>query len=468
MKEIAFRWIDKHLVNVTIRENFLILFFAPLFAILIVSATLIDAAESQQSQMLQQEMENVATLISQTNLSQSDVSRILAGSNIQVGSSGKHTVQVTNSGYNLTITEQPNLLSALTISHATIIVAACLFIIMCLYYIMTFMGGALYNIYDAVTRLADGDLSYRINYSPARNDFNLIARTVDRVSEREHKLVIATQEAIALIQQISSELRQRSQDNEALTLQQQERIDSLASATEQMASSVREVASHAHDTSSQTNEATQLTTQGQTQVTTTLSAINQLGTEINSAAQAVEKLDSNTAQIGDVVTTISAISEQTNLLALNAAIEAARAGEQGRGFAVVADEVRTLAGRTQNATVEIQQMIEALQNNSQSLMKVMHHTVGNAESSGKMMSSVSQDIDQISEKNQSIAGRSIEIAAAAEEQGGAVADSIASDVEQVREQSRRVAGMVTQSTEEIHRLYQQADVLENLMKDLKV
>ncbi len=348
--------------------------------------------------MLQQEMENVATLISQTNLSQSDVSRILAGSNIQVGSSGKHTVQVTNSGYNLTITEQPNLLSALTISHATIIVAACLFIIMCLYYIMTFMGGALYNIYDAVTRLADGDLSYRINYSPARNDFNLIARTVDRVSEREHKLVIATQEAIALIQQISSELRQRSQDNEALTLQQQERIDSLASATEQMASSVREVASHAHDTSSQTNEATQLTTQGQTQVTTTLSAINQLGTEINSAAQAVEKLDSNTAQIGDVVTTISAISEQTNLLALNAAIEAARAGEQGRGFAVVADEVRTLAGRTQNATVEIQQMIEALQNNSQSLMKVMHHTVGNAESSGKMMSSVSQDIDQISEK----------------------------------------------------------------------
>ncbi|NBI52895.1 methyl-accepting chemotaxis protein [Photobacterium alginatilyticum] len=467
MKEIAFRWIDKHLINVTIRENFLILFFAPLIAIIIVSTTLIDAAEKQQNQILRQELETVATLISQTNLEQSDVIRVLADSNIQVGSSGKHTAQVANSGYQLTITEQPNLLSALTIGHSAIIVAACLFIVMCLYYIMTFMGGALYNIYDAVTRLADGDLSYRINHAPARNDFNLIARTVDRVSEREHKLVIATQEAIALIQQISSELRQRSNDNEALTLQQQERIDSLASATEQMASSVREVASHAHDTSSQTSEAAQLTTQGQTQVITTLTAINQLGTEINSASKAVMELDSNAAQIDDVVTTISAISEQTNLLALNAAIEAARAGEQGRGFAVVADEVRTLASRTQNATVEIQQMIEALQSNSQRLMKVMQHTVSNAESSEKMMSSVNQDIDQISAKNQSISGRSIEIAAAAEEQG-AVADSIASDVEQVRKQSRQVADMVTQSTEEIHRLYQQADVLESLMKDLKV
>lgn len=112
-------------------------------------------------------------------------------------------------------------------------------------------------------------------------------------------------------------------------------------------------------------------------------------------------------------------------------------------------------------------MIEALQNNSQGLMKVMHQTVNNAESSEQMMTSVSQDIGLISEKNQYIADRSIEIAAAAEEQG-AVADNIASDVEQVRMQSRRVGDMVTHSASEIQRLNQQADVLESLMKDLKV
>ena len=467
MKKVAFRWIDQYLVNVKIQENFLVLFFAPLLAIIIVSMTLMNAAESQQNRLLLQESETIAALIAKSDLSREEVKLVLQKSNFQIGIQGANTTPVPNANYSLTTAKQPSLISEITGTQAAVVITACVFIILCLYYIMTFMGGAMFDVYMALKRLADGDLASRINYAPARNEFNLLAQTIDQVSEREHRLVKATQEAIALIQSISTELQQRSNDNEQLANQQQDSMDSLLSATQQMVHSIREVASHAQDTSGQTHEATQVSNQGLEQVTNTLSSINQLSTEINSAAEAVTSLDSNAVKINDMVTTINAISEQTNLLALNAAIEAARAGEQGRGFAVVADEVRTLAGRTQSATVEIQQLIEELKNNSQCLLKITQHTVSNAQASEDMMNSVILDIRLISEKNQYIADRSTEIAAAAEEQG-VVSDNIATDVELVRTQSLKVADMVTKSASEIQHLNQQTTELEGLMKGLTV
>ncbi|MCL1059485.1 methyl-accepting chemotaxis protein [Shewanella gelidimarina] len=467
MKEVAFRWIDKFLVNIKLQENFLILFFSSLLAILIVSLTLISAEQDQKNKQLQQEIHLVSNLISKTELSQNELSGILANSNLKLGNQGAYATKVPNTNVSISAKALPGIFSTLGLGHYAIILFCIGFIIISYYYIRSFMGGALFNIYDAVKRLADGDLASRIAYAPARNEFNIIAQTIDRVSEREHVLVKTTQEAIALIQQISSQLRQRSNENATLTSQQQERIDSLASATEQMASSIREVASHAHDSSTQTSDATQTATLGLSQVESTQRAIKKLTSEINAASGAVADLDSSASQIDDVVSTINAISQQTNLLALNAAIEAARAGEQGRGFAVVADEVRTLAGRTQTATVEIQKMIEALQSNSQGLITVMKQTVAEAETSESLMESVSKNISQITSQNQYIADRSVEIAAAAEEQG-AVADNIASDVDLVRTGSESVALMVTQTASEIETLNSQADVLENLMKDLKV
>lgn len=458
MKQVAFRWIDKYLIHVKIQENFLILFFAPLLAILIVSMTIKNAAEDQQNRILLQESKTITQLIEGSSLSTEEINRILAKSNFN---------SLDNNNDKLTIKPQPSLLFELTITQAAIITSALIFIGLCLYYIMTFMGGALYEMYKALQRLEEGDLTARIGYAPARNDFNLIAQSIDRVCEREHQLVKATQDAIALIKKISSDLQLRSDESEQLSDQQQKSIDSLASATQQMVHSIHEVASHAHDTSEQTVEATQISNKGLEQVTSTLRTINQLSTEINSAAGAVSELDNNAIKINEMVSTINAISEQTNLLALNAAIEAARAGEQGRGFAVVADEVRTLAGRTQDATVEIQQLIESLQSNSQHLLQVTQKTVSNAEVSEEMMDSVSQDITTISDKNQYISDRSTEIAAAAEEQG-VVSNSIATDVEKVRAQSQKVGEMMTESANEIQQLNQQTRALEGLMKGLIV
>lgn len=463
MKKVDFRWIDKYLLHVKIQENFLILFFAPLLAIIIVSMTLMGAANSYQNELLEQDKATVSALIAGSNYSKQELEGILTTSNFQLSEARSPEIN----HLSLEIKAQPHLLSELTPVQGGLIVMSLVFIAMCLYYIMTFMGGALYEIYRALTRLEEGDLTARIGYAPARNDFNLIAQIIDRVCEREHKLVLATQEAIELIQDIGSKLQQRSNDNEQLTEQQKERIDSLVSATQQMVHSIREVASHAHDTSEQTQEASQISNDGLELVNSTLNTINQLSTEINSAAGAVSELDANAIKINEMVSTINGISEQTNLLALNAAIEAARAGEQGRGFAVVADEVRTLASRTQGATVEIQQLIESLQENSQHLLGVTQKTVNNAESSEEMMEAVSQNINSIFAKNQFIADRSTEIAAAAEEQG-AVSDSIAGDVEQVRMQSQQVATMLTESAAETQQLTKQTRALKELMEGLTV
>ena len=153
-------------------------------------------------------------------------------------------------------------------------------------------------------------------------------------------------------------------------------------------------------------------------------------------------------------------------MALNAAIEAARAGEQGRGFAVVADEVRTLASRTQQATVEIQSMIEALQNNSKSLLTLTSNTVSNAETGQELMQQVHNDISHIADRNNTIAQSNNEIATAASQQGE-VAVSIASTVEDVRTQSNQVHKMIKDSESNIEQLRLKGQDLELLLNGLK-
>jgi methyl-accepting chemotaxis protein len=271
----------------------------------------------------------------------------------------------------------------------------------------------------------DHTLSVRVRTSPG--PFAEVGETVNHLLERAHSLIRNVRDFSTRLSDSAANVLETSKDASIGLEKQLAETDKVAVTINQMSETVQEVARNTNSAADAAKEAREEASSGQLVVTDTMKAIQLLADEVQTASDVIQRLSNDSNNIGSVLDVIRGISDQTNLLALNAAIEAARAGEAGRGFAVVADEVRTLAKRTGESTEEIQKMIERLQTGASEAVKVMeqgrsraHNSVAQASKAGNSLNSITASVQKISELNTHIASAADEQSKVAEDIHGKV------------------------------------------------
>ncbi|AYC34683.1 methyl-accepting chemotaxis protein [Pseudomonas cavernae] len=293
------------------------------------------------------------------------------------------------------------------------------------------VSGALLRLSAEVSRVAEGELATNLDARSA-GEFGMLSHAfsqmVGKLREIVSNVVHSSSQLSVSAAQLTS-ITSTTQDN---IKQQELHTVEVATAITEMAATVQEVARNSAHTADAAQEADRAANSGRQVVEQMVGTIQRLSGEIGQAAEVVQALAANTANIGGILDVIRGIADQTNLLALNAAIEAARAGEQGRGFAVVADEVRSLAKRTQDSTQEIQGMIERLQEGAQQAVSVMTQSRAQAETGARQADDAGQALASITHSNRVISEMAVQIASAAEEQA-AVAQDISQRIELIRD-----------------------------------
>lgn len=276
----------------------------------------------------------------------------------------------------------------------------------------------------------EGDLTKRIEQT-SQDEIGDLVYWFNLFMQKLHESINEVVKSITPLASVSDDLGGMTTKTSQITDQQSRATDEVTRFVDEMFRSVQNVAQNASSAADAAKEADIEAKAGRSVVTQSVESINDLASEVERAAKVIAKLETDTENVGTILDVIKGIAEQTNLLALNAAIEAARAGEQGRGFAVVADEVRTLASRTQDSTQEIQRVIEELQSAARSAAEVMSHSQEQAKNSVDQAAKTDNSLATITEKVGSITRMNTEIADATGQQEK-VSNNIKTNVEGIR------------------------------------
>ncbi len=312
----------------------------------------------------------------------------------------------------------------------------------------------------------EGDLTKRLTI--VNNDeFGVLGTAFNRFVERIHGSIREVSSATGQVNEVALRVVAASNSSMYNSDQQASRTSSVAAAINQLGAAAQEIARNAAQASNQASDARGLAEDGQQVVDRSIKAMNQLSSMLSASSSNIESLNSKTVNIGQILEVITSISQQTNLLALNAAIEAARAGEAGRGFAVVADEVRNLAHRTQESAQQVQTMIEELQVGARESVSTMSDSQRHSQDSveianlaGERLHSVTQRIGEIDGMNQSVA--------TATEEQTAVVESINVDITEINTLNQEGVENLQATLRACSDLEQQASRLKQLVGSFRI
>ena len=321
---------------------------------------------------------------------------------------------------------------------------------------------------DAMANIAsgDGDLTRTLD-TQGNDELSALSRHFNAFTEKLRQVIKHSLDSAGQLDAAARNLGDVAGQSQQHSEQQSQQMELVATAINQVTYGVQDVAKNAEHAATEVHTAEEQALQGQQNIEASLRQINALSATIDQAVTVIQALAQESTQIGSVLEVIRSIAEQTNLLALNAAIEAARAGEQGRGFAVVADEVRLLAQRTQKSTAEIQVMIERLQGNSEAAVKVINDssqasqlTIEQARQAGTSLTLIASGLRNLSGLNASIASATL--------QQSHVVEDINQNVTQAASLAHNNALAAQQSSDAGQHLGQLAEQLNRLLGQFRV
>ena len=326
----------------------------------------------------------------------------------------------------------------------------------------------LHSLLHRIEQIADGDGDLRVRLDVlSRDELGKLSHAFNRFLDKLQPLIKEVGRVTGEVADSAQSLAGMAAANDRLISSEHVAVDQVSTAATEMSAAVHEVARNAQNAADAARQAEVRSREGAEVVGATIHSIRQLAQEMESASTTIQTLEQETANIGAVLAVIKGIAEQTNLLALNAAIEAARAGEQGRGFAVVADEVRALAARTQESTKDIQQMIERLQIGVQNAVKATHSGSARARQSVEQAAGVDQALSVTGDSVQRINDMAAQIATACEEQSS-VTEEIARNISDIRDLSNEAAQTSEQSTRASQHLSELSHGLAQLVGRFRV